>query len=565
MNDRVLVEALRARDPGALAALYDSYAQAIYRYCLVMLGGPDSAQVALRDTLIAAEALVGSLADPDRFRVWLYTLARGECLRRRMPQGAEQPDTDLSTVLVPQLSDPADAELRVVAWHATRGLSPEDREVLELASRHGLTGPDLATVLGTGQRYADGLQEAATERLSDAVTVEILARKGPYDCPRRARILAGFDGELDAETRERIARHLPRCETCSAHRVRHVSLAKVFGLLPEASLPDTVRVRVMSCFADPELVAYRRYVAKRVGRLTSSGFPSGGGGRGWSRALGGTLATVAAVGLVLLSFNQFADRPEDRIVGIASDAFPAAGDPPGLKVPWKATPQDRPLILTPILDRDSTRPAGSHDESAGPGVRTSPDSEPGTRATPSPSASLATPTPRPSRVESSPTEPAPSPSGETSPVPSPSDSPSGKPEPTEPTDPTVSPVPGVDHQHHPRPQRRRCPPERSPSPTPGSTATASPSPVTAPRARPARSERPARHPRPARSDRPARPDRSERPERRDPAGPSPAATAPAAPSPAAPPTVAAPSPPPASPPPPAPPAAAPSPAGPLVA
>ncbi|WP_157570628.1 hypothetical protein [Microtetraspora malaysiensis] len=506
MDDRVLVEALRARDPGALAALYDTYAEAIYRYCLVMLGGPDSAQVALRDTLIAAEALVGSLADPERFRVWLYTLARGECLRRRTPQGAEPPGTDLSTVLVPQLSDPADAELRVVAWHATRCLAPEDREVLELASRHGLTGADLATVLGTGQRYADGLQEAATERLSDAVTVEILVRKGPYDCPRRAKILTGFAGELTAEIRERISRHIARCDTCATHRVRHVSLAKVFGLLPEATLPDTVRVRVMSCFADPDLVAYRRYVTNRVGRLTSAGFPSGGGGRVWPRALGGALATVAAVGLVLMSFNQFAGRPEDRIVGIASDAFPGAGDPPGLKVPWKATPRDRPMILTPILDRDPARTAGVRgDEDEGPAVRTSPDAGAGAGSTPSPSASgaSATPTPRPSHAGTPSARPSASPSDDVSPLPDPSDSPSGSPTSDDPGDPSV---PSREHQRHPRPQRS-CPPERSPSPSPSRTPAASPTPSATPSASStptpaARAARPARSALPEESVRP---------------------------------------------------------------
>lgn len=71
MNDGVMAEALRARDPDALAALYDRYAEPIYQYCCALLGDPDSAQVALRDTFIAAEALIGSLADPAMFRPWL--------------------------------------------------------------------------------------------------------------------------------------------------------------------------------------------------------------------------------------------------------------------------------------------------------------------------------------------------------------------------------------------------------------------------------------------------------------------------------------------------------------
>ena len=80
MNDRGLVDALRARDANALAELYDKYAESVYRYCWTLTGGPDGAQVALRDTMIAVEARIHALTDPARFKVWLYALARGECL-----------------------------------------------------------------------------------------------------------------------------------------------------------------------------------------------------------------------------------------------------------------------------------------------------------------------------------------------------------------------------------------------------------------------------------------------------------------------------------------------------
>ncbi len=61
MTDRDLVQALRARDPGALASLYDAHAEGVYRFCWVMLGA-ESAQVALRDTMIAAEAHIEAAA-----------------------------------------------------------------------------------------------------------------------------------------------------------------------------------------------------------------------------------------------------------------------------------------------------------------------------------------------------------------------------------------------------------------------------------------------------------------------------------------------------------------------
>ncbi|WP_170321941.1 RNA polymerase sigma factor, partial [Acrocarpospora pleiomorpha] len=272
MNDRVLVEALRDRDPGALAALYDSHAESIYRFCWAMLGSADGAQVALRDTLIAAEARIESLADPEQLQAWLFALARGECARRRMPGFVITDDTDPAGVAVPA-SGEADDDLRVTAWKATQALSVDDREVLELSTRHGLSGPDLAAALGRPVRQAESLREAATERLRDAVTAEVLAGKGPHDCAKRAKILEGHTGDLTTETRDQLIRHITRCDTCKPHRDRQIAAAKVFALLPSATLPDTLRVRVMSCFIDPELVPYRTYVARRVGTLDPNGFP----------------------------------------------------------------------------------------------------------------------------------------------------------------------------------------------------------------------------------------------------------------------------------------------------
>ncbi len=460
MNDRVLVEALRARDPGARAALYDSYAESVYRYCWALLGNPDSAQVALRDTLIAAEAHAGSLGDPDRLRVWLLALARGECVRRRVPGGSGQADTEFSGVAVPPLSDPADADLRVVAWNAGRGLAPEDREVLELATRHGLSGADLAAVLGTGQRYAEALLEAATERLRDAITAEILVRKGPYDCPKRAKILAGFTGRLTPEMRDEVTRHLPGCVTCRPHRVRQVSVAKVFGLLPEVVLPETLRVRVMSCFADPELAPYRRYVAERVGALDATGFPAEvAAGPRWQQAVAGALAAVASVAIVALAFNQLSDGPEDRIVGIASGAFPATGEPPGIQVPWSASPEDMPMVLRPILDISPTSPIGSRN-SAKPISPTTPGLGATPRPRPSGTGPHGSPSPAPSTAP--PATPVPT---ETLPTETPTEIPTGQPT-TGPTGgATGAPQPPRDHHHHPRP-RRDCPPTNGPTPAP---------------------------------------------------------------------------------------------------
>ncbi|MBN6050831.1 hypothetical protein JYK22_02705, partial [Nonomuraea sp. RK-328] len=403
MNDRVLVEALRAGDPDALAALYDAYAEGIYRYCWSLLPRTDSAQVALRDTLIAAAAHAGSLSDPGRLRTWLYALAHAECLRRRLaavrPDAGERTDATEAPVTGPGWpadepsnpagpsfppgssdpagaspadpsfraespfpGDPADADLRVLAADAVRGLPVADRAVLELTTRHGLTVPEVAAVLGVRPRQVEAARAQARERLRDAITAEVLARKGPYDCPVRARILGGFAGELTPEMREQLVRHLSRCETCAPHRDRPISEAKVFDLVPPVPLPAALRVRVLSCFADPELLPYRRYVARRSGALGPDGFPEPGDRRPrrWPQALAGTLAAVASMVAIAAVFHQF--QGDLHRGGGTPAALPATAGPPGARMPWPPAPDDQPIdvrpIVEPIVDSRATFPYG---------------------------------------------------------------------------------------------------------------------------------------------------------------------------------------------------------------
>ncbi|YCK33610.1 hypothetical protein ACNF49_05795 [Actinomadura sp. ATCC 39365] len=469
MNDRVLVEALRTRDPGALAALYDTHAESVYRYCWSLLLDTDSAQVALRDTLIAAEAHAGALAQPDRFRVWLLALARQECLRRRM---AAPPGADEALAEAPPLDDPADADLRLMAWYAVVSLPVADREVLELATRHALDAAELSQVLAIPPRQVEQAREQARDHLTDAVTAEILARKGPYDCPRRARILAGFTGDLTREMREHLVGHVARCEVCAPHRARQASAAKVFGLLPVAALPEALRIRVMSCFADPELLPYRRYVARRTASLDAAGFPvpTQTAARRWPQAVAGALAAVATVVAIAVIFNQFG-KDNGGLAGVATAAFPATGEPPGIRLPWQPDPQDAQLTVEPILDSAAPEPFGMLGST-----------------TPVPPAVLVPTYASSPPAESAPGEPRPTPDGPPQAEP-PGENP-GDPtygQPGQPGQPGRTGHPG--HPPHGEPGRPphgdpgTRPPTRTPpvpTPTPAPTPTETPAPTTTP-------------------------------------------------------------------------------------
>ncbi|GAA3442994.1 hypothetical protein [Planomonospora venezuelensis] len=465
MNDSVLVEALRARDPGALAALYDSRAENLYRYCLAMLDDPDSAQVALRDTLIAAEAHVHALTDPGRLTVWLYALARQECVRLRPAGDAGAGSGE------PPVAGAGEADLRVIAWNAIRSLPPDDREILDLLTRHGLSLSDAVTVLGVPVKIAEVMLEAARERLRDAVTAEVLARKGPYDCADRARILTGFAGELAPGMRDRVIRHIAGCDTCAPHRSRQVSEGKVFDLLPEAPAPETLRVRVLSCFADPELVPYRRYAARRVGLLDAAGFPVEGvrRDRRWAHALAGAAAAVAAAAAITMIFTLFGDRSGPAVVDIASGAFPTTGEPAGVGLPWDPETGHGPMTLELIPRKPAVHPQAGPAEPI-TAVRTEPLPQRQRSGTSSPDGPAGPSRPgSPSRPDPA-GGPAPAPSSVTQP---PRDHQGGRPSSRPSSRPTPCPAPSrtapTSKPVTPKPMPTTAQPSASVTPTGGST------------------------------------------------------------------------------------------------
>ncbi|MBP2704305.1 hypothetical protein JOL79_10825 [Microbispora sp. RL4-1S] len=547
MNDGVLAEALRARDPGALAALYDTYAENIYRYCRVMLPGPDAAQVALRDTLIAAEALVGSLADRDGFRTWLYALARGECLRRRTAPvsvsgdapaagGARPPDdggparADTPPAGFPILSaDPsgpgggfggapdsgAEADLRSVARSAVASLSVDDRELLELSARHDMSPAELAAVVGAGQRHTDALLQAATDRLREAITVELVARGSARECEWVGATVGESPDGLTRAQRERLRKHLIRCETCSRHRMRQVSPAKVFSLLPQVALPETLRVRVLSAFIDPELVPYRRFVAKRVGSLDAAGYPRARCIRQEGRlaqAIAGTVAAVATVAAIALVFAQFADGRDDIAAisprwvpssgaGVTPGVTPAPGNAESAGDAGNAENSDgkgsgagatgsSPVsrdVAEPVIPVVPAGPVPLPRPAPPPTPSRAPVTHPPSSASPRPTAGTSGPTPMP---------PSPGDDDEPTSVPTvtispPGDGHAGGPPPAHwpgrPPRPGPPPAhwswhprpggsPGRDHQHHPQPGHD-CP---SPVPSPAPNASAPPRSPSAP-------------------------------------------------------------------------------------
>jgi DNA-directed RNA polymerase specialized sigma24 family protein len=261
MNDPQLAAALRLRSPDALPELLDTYGDRLFSYCWRLLRNRENAQIAVRDALVVATAQIGCLACDEWLGLWLYSLARAECLRRAAvpPSDADEPAAR------PRAED---GDSRLMAWNAVTSMPADEVEALELDARHDV---DLRLVLGLSAAQAEGLLDRARRDLERALGAEILIRKSET-CPDRAEVMTGWTSTATPAVRDRVLEHAATCSVCGPNLPRSVSPARVFALLPSPALTSVARLEILEFFDDPGMAAYREFTVSRAAEVTGSWF-----------------------------------------------------------------------------------------------------------------------------------------------------------------------------------------------------------------------------------------------------------------------------------------------------
>jgi RNA polymerase sigma factor (sigma-70 family) len=468
-EDWSMPEAPGAGDRRVFAHVYDTYAVHLFDYCAGVLRNPAAAANAVQDTLIAADTQIGKLRDYERLPVWLYSIARRQCLSEHAGRsetatpdgldadydfGEEYFDSaglDLAesdgagTGLDGAESEMPDAEaagqdretLRVVKA-ALDGLSDRDREVLNLAYRHGVDDAGLAATLGVSTGRAHALVSSASTRFEKSTAVVAMLSRGWARCPALEDIAGNWDPaspRLTPILLDRLIRHIGSCGNCSQSRGYTVLGPDLLGAVPLATPPAALRFRITSTAADAAADSYRRRVARRIGSLDKDGFPVQSARQRSMMimmAVSSAALVVLIVGGAVLYKHTFASSARPG----ATAAAAASGTAPGSSAPNSAAHAGR-------------SPARRHVLAPFPGGLFGPSPAPaGVPPVPLPHSSGPSPSPKHTRHSKS---PSPSPSATHSTSPPPTSPPPTSPPPTSP--PPTSPPP-------------TSPPPTSPPPSP---------------------------------------------------------------------------------------------------
>jgi RNA polymerase sigma factor (sigma-70 family) len=476
MRDAEVVASIVAGDPNGLASAYDRYADPLFKYCLSLLGDPADAADAVQDTFVIAASRLDGLREPERFRAWLYTVARNECLRiLRAKKGTSALDeahdvTDDSA----DVSEHAQrAELRALFEDAAAGLNPGEREVVELQLRQGLEAGEVAAVLGVSRNHAHTLLSRARDQLEACLGVLLVGRAGRGECGELGAMLAGWDGRLTVLLRKRVHRHIEHCPTCTARRAFELRPAMLLDLSPGAAMaagaaeslrlalgmPPGLKAHTIALATGhgPGAAAYGTAVLGRAGAFGRQGFPRpvhagvagqhgvASGVRALRSSPRGQAATAAAVVVavaVAAAAIGLTGRPE-HFTPSASPKPPGSAPPAPPSAAAAATPAaTRPAtVRTATVKAATVGPAApgptARDAASPASLRPTP-----TTAGPSPTPATATPSspanaPPPQAPTTRSATPKPTPTRASSPPPPPPPPPPPRPKPG-----TLSVLPG---------------------------------------------------------------------------------------------------------------------------
>ncbi|MGW2161504.1 sigma-70 family RNA polymerase sigma factor [Nonomuraea sp. NPDC001699] len=267
-DDQELVDALRRADTDAPADLYDSYGERLHDYAFSLIGDREAAADAVHDALVTAQGCVERLKEAGRLRPWLYALTRFQVRARMAHRGTPAGGVPRT----PPAGQP-DSELAELVRETLAELSGNEREIVELSVRHGLTPVEVASVLGLTSRQAATRLGRARDQLENAAAAVVLAKTGRAHCPDLSAMVDSWEGPLTPLLRRRLSGHIAGCEVCTEGKHRQISASRLLDLVPVEFPPISLRRRVIDTCVNPERDQTRTLITDRGDSFDRAGFP----------------------------------------------------------------------------------------------------------------------------------------------------------------------------------------------------------------------------------------------------------------------------------------------------
>lgn len=152
--DDALVRRAQAGESAAFRALFERHVLAVRRFLHDLLREKHAADDATQETFTRAHVQLVKLGEHDRFKPWVFGIARNvafEARRVKQHEAFEEEDEALPAAVLPSPDPEAlllDAELEEHFTEALQVLSPNRRAALLMRVDHGLGYEEIARAFG---------------------------------------------------------------------------------------------------------------------------------------------------------------------------------------------------------------------------------------------------------------------------------------------------------------------------------------------------------------------------------------------------------------------------------
>ena len=442
-TDGELAVEAQAGDSAAFTELYDRYFQRVYDYLTRMTRNRDDAAELTQDTFLRAMTNLGQLRDPQRFRSWLFAIARSQALNRierrkrsvpvsPTPEDEAMPNSVLTAIADDPRADPetvaAYNEMSDLVWEAAESLDERTYTVFDLTVRQGLDSAEIAEVMGVSAGAGYTMVSRMKTRVGDSIGTYMLMRKGSRDCEQLAEIVEAAEiPPVSKSNRRTVDRHVRDCDICTRTKKAMVAPSSVFGAFAMVAAPAGLQAQIRQ---------------KLKSEWTPPPPPPGGASPRWRRGvLAGSAVLIVIIAAVLAGLWFATDSSLETESVVASSE--AAASPTST-----ATTDGATATATP-----------------------SPSTTPSVTSSPTPTSS-ATPSPTPSEEPSATADEAEEPAAEEQPPPD-----SAGP-PADPAPPPLAPDQQSPPPPEPAPPTPQATPQPTADPTPDPTPPADPTSTT---------------------------------------------------------------------------------------
>jgi RNA polymerase sigma-70 factor (ECF subfamily) len=252
-DEASLIENARAGDEAALALLVETYAPRVLRFSRKLCGASADAEDVMQQTLLSVMSHIGEFRGESQFASWLYSIARGHCVKQRTRGAAAHASEPLERVAgavsAPARQAPDEnvsrEQLEQALDSAIGALEPVQREVLVLRDIEGLSAPDVAQALGISVDAVKSRLHRARKTLREQLTPWLEQSEPSAACPDVVDLLSRYqEGDITNEVCHAMQAHVDECPQCAkrCHSLR--SVLSACSATPLPVLTDEIKLAV---------------------------------------------------------------------------------------------------------------------------------------------------------------------------------------------------------------------------------------------------------------------------------------------------------------------------------